>query len=407
VFSVEKVWDIGASGGYKPDELKVVLQKKQNDSWKTIETVRLTQDNALKDNDNKWRAEFKPVEDEGENDDSKYRIRELDQNGEIVFAKTDTDGPGEEPNATFRVEPETDRELNVSYEVKYETAENGLTTITNTAGTVYKVKINWTGVKPEARPESVKVSIYRKDAEGELHPVNQHPSVTVSQKSGWKGSISIITDGENEKNYVLREEWYDGQTTAYDGDDIVPSYVFENAQKKAQYKVKEDGKTQLYSYDVSYEVQTGDDGIRTTEITNKKSGIIFDVKKKWDVPEDSAWPERIYTVYAVVQHRTVDWQGNVKWELIDDSTPPSGKYWKRLSISDQNWTERFNVPMDDDFDRSDYRVREVICNEDPEPTGMYQNRTYVTDTDGIDTESFAHTQSGNPVPAKVMLAADD
>ena len=407
VFSVVKVWDIGASNDYKPDELKVVLQKKQNDSWKTIETVRLTQENAVEDNDNKWRAEFKPVEDEGESDDSIYRIRELDQNGEIVFDKTDTDGPGEDPNATFRVEPETDRELNVRYDVTYDTAENGLTTITNKAGTVYKVKINWTGVKPEARPESVKVSMYRKDAEGELHPVNQHPSVTVSQKSGWKGSISIISGGDDENNYVLREEWYDGQTTAYDGDEIVPSYVFENAKKKAQYKVKEDGKTQLYSYDVSYEVQTGDDGIKTTEITNEKSGIIFNVKKKWDVPEGSAWPERIYAVYAVVQHRTVDRLGNVKWELIDDSTPPSGKYWKRLSISEQNWICRFNVPMDDDFDRSDYRVREVIRHTDPEPTMINQNRTYVTDTDGIDTESFSYTQSGDPVPAKVMLAADD
>ena len=123
VFSVEKVWDIGASRDYKPSELKVVLQKKQNGSWKTVETIKLNEDNAVEGTDIKWRAEFKPVEDEGENSESVYRIRELDQSGKIVFAKTDADGPGEDPNVTFRVEPETDRTLSVRYDVTYETAE--------------------------------------------------------------------------------------------------------------------------------------------------------------------------------------------------------------------------------------------------------------------------------------------
>ena len=171
------------------------------------------------------------------------------------------------------MEPETDRELSVRYDVTYETAENGLTTITNKAGNAYNVRINWTGVKPDARPESVTVTLYWKDSDGGLVGVEGQPSVTLNQQNGWEGCIPVVEDGNN---YVLREEWYDGKTTAYDREDYVPPYVVDDAKKyKAQYKVKENGKTRLYSYDVTYSVQTGDDGTQTTEITNKKSGIIL------------------------------------------------------------------------------------------------------------------------------------
>ena len=57
VWKVEKHWEVG-DDEYLPDELNVILQKKQDGEWETIETRTLTAADADDEDDNIWKESF-------------------------------------------------------------------------------------------------------------------------------------------------------------------------------------------------------------------------------------------------------------------------------------------------------------------------------------------------------------
>ena len=343
VFSVVKQWD-DSSSSYRPGAIQTVLQKKQQDGyWKTIETVELTGENS-------WRKSFKAVEDLGTENAKNYRIRELDKNGAPVLDKNDRDGDGKDPVATLQAYINGTL-TDIDYDVTYGTlTDNGTVNITNRAGTVFSVKINWEDYRSRpdtAVPESVEVSLYIRNTDGSLSGVGVLPK-QLNEANGWQAVFPRVEDGND---YVIREVDANNYTVFDDGE-VIPANYYGAEHNKARFTICEYNKTNDYSYDVTY---ASDDDTRHTVITNKRTGILLKVKKVWEAPDGSKWTDwadQYYSTYAVLQHRVKDAAGNVKWETVGD----------RIKLGQNgSWEEELPViPLTDGTAEDDYRVRELV-----------------------------------------------
>ena len=372
VFTVQKIWDDGGDDFYRPDIVKAVLQKKQGDgSWKTIETVELSENNA-------WKENFKPVIDLGADNAAVYRIRELDKDDNLVLDKTDKDGDGKDPTATLQVIIDF-KPLDIEYSVTYDAmSDDGLVKITNKAGTVFSAEIKWEDYKGNAdtaTPESVKVGLYGDDGTGSL---SHHQTIELNASNNWKADFAPVIEAG--RNFVIREESSNGHTV-FDQGEQIPVHYYGDKHNKARYTATENEKTNAYSYDVSY---AADEKTHHTVITNKRTGLFFKVRKNWGFPEDSQWPDRVDFVYAVLQHKVEDKSGNVTWERVGNRL--------RLTHLD-SWENSFpEIPLTDELKAEDYRVREYVTHF-TEHGALYRYITY------FDTAP--------PDGYKIMLAPDD
>ena len=110
--------------------------------------------------ENGWKADFSPLP-ETAGMDADYRVRELDPDGNPVLDAVD-EGGAQQPSVTFRIEPWTGTQMDMSYRVSYTYGESGKTVIKNTAGEYYYVKIVWQsndGVVDT--PEKVTVNLFK------------------------------------------------------------------------------------------------------------------------------------------------------------------------------------------------------------------------------------------------------
>ncbi|MBO4562115.1 MAG: Cna B-type domain-containing protein [Clostridia bacterium] len=325
VYSAEIEWDIPMPN-YKPAEVTVVLQHRAGGAWETVETRVLNENNE-------WQADFSPIP-ETEGMDANYRVRELDKNGALVLAAAD-DGGSENPAAVYHIEPWSDVGMDMTYEVSYRAEAGGRTLITNSAGRYYGVRIVWEADEDRI-PEEVTAALYRNGAAAS--------ALTLNDGNHWEG----VFEGQmDEAVYKVRERNSDGSTVYMTGDDR-PAYYDENDPfDTAFFTVTKDGITSTYQFEVSIEV---DEENRVTTLTNTLYGVIFSVVKEWNVPEGSLWPDRVYSVRAVLQKRVVE-DGNAAWQDVETI---------RLA-SDQRWEGEFAaVPLGDGISEEDYRVREWI-----------------------------------------------
>lgn len=324
IYSAEIEWDIPMAN-YKPAEVKVVLQHKEGGAWATVET------RVLNDN-NEWQAHFSPIP-ETEGMDALYRVRELDKEGALVLSASD-EGGSENPTAVYHIEPWSDTDLDMTYDVTYRAEEGGRTVITNSAGRYYGVKIVWEADEAYI-PEEVKAALYRNSAAVD--------HITLNAQNHWEG----VFEGQmDEAVYKIREDNSDGSTVYMTGDPI-PAYDSGARYNKAVFTVTRDGITSIYEFDVAIEV---DEETRVTTLTNTLYGVIYSVVKEWNVQEGSPWPDRVYSVRAVLQKRVIE-DGNAAWQDVETI---------RLA-TDQGWDGEFAaVPLGDGINEEDYRVREWI-----------------------------------------------
>ena len=378
VFSVQKNWDDGGDDFYRPKSVKAVLQRKQSDnSWKTIETVELSDDKG-------WKENFKPVVDLGADNADVYRIRELDKDDNVVLDKTDKDGDGKDPTAILQAIID-EKPFDIEYIVTYDAmSDDGLVEITNKAGTVFSAEIKWEDYKGNAdtaTPESVKVGLYGVDGDGSLSHVQ---STELNASNNWKATFTPVIEAG--RHFVIREDSSNGHTV-YDQGEQIPVEYYGDKHNKARYTVTENDKTNEYSYDVSY---AADEDAHRTVITNKRTGIFFKVRKNWELPEDSQWLDRVDFVYAVLQHKEKDESENVTWETVGNTL--------RLTRT-ESWEGSFpEIPLTDELKAEDYRVREYVSHF-TEHGALYPYITYF-DTVPPDTDGY-----GNHY--KIMLAPDD
>ena len=378
-FSVQKNWDDGGNYLYRPDVLKTVLQRKQSDgSWKTIATAELSQDND-------WKENFDPVEDLGADNAAYYRIRELDKDDNLVPDKTDEDGDGEDPAVTLQKMVGTTL-TDTKYKVTYDAmTDDGMVKITNKGGTVYSAEINWkdhNGDTDTSTPESVKVGLYTVNEDGGL---THRQTRVLDASNNWRAEFTPVIEAD--KHYVIREE-SSNEHIVFDQGEPLPVFYYEDENNKAKYIVTEDGKTNEYSYDVSY---AANEDTKHTVITNKRTGIFFKVRKNWEFPEDSPWLDRVDWVYAVLQHKVKDESGNDTWETVGNREPLLGdKSSLKCTFPE--------VPLTDGFEAGDYRVREYVTHF----TSYVQGSNYIT---YFDTEPPDVYGSGRHY--KIMLAPDD
>ena len=113
--------------------------------------------------ENSWSVSFS-VEAEGELNEAEYRIRELDPDGQIVYASGDADAPsGAKSEVSYPVSGLANADK-VSYTVKYETGATRLTTITNkTADTAVNIEKKWdVDLEGKDHPDSIQVVVQEK-----------------------------------------------------------------------------------------------------------------------------------------------------------------------------------------------------------------------------------------------------
>ena len=328
IYSAKVNWDIPQSR-YKPDSVSAVLQHRVNGVWETVDTVELNADND-------WTAPFEPLP-ETEGMDGEYRVRELSKDGSVVLDSAD-EGGGQDPSAVFSIQPWTDVDMDMTYRVSYAfAAAESRTTITNSAGQYYHAKIVWEGIEDENdMPDSVRVWLFKNGSVAD--------SLELNKQNHWEG---VFAGQMDEAEYKVREVDKDGNTVYMTGDPR-PVYV-EQPYDKATYYVTKNGITKIYEYDVSIQVDAAE---CSTVITNTRSGIIFTAKKEWNGPDDSPWPDRIYSVDAVLQKRTVNEDGTETWTNVESISLDVAHSWSAMPFQ--------SVPITENFNEDDYRVREWI-----------------------------------------------
>ena len=414
VYKVKKIWDLPlAQVRYKPDELKMILQHKEGGEWKTKDTLTLKRSD-FGDEASEWTGSFDAVDNDGKAPFTDWRIRELDKDGKAVPDSTD-DGGSSEPKATLVARPFTGSGFEMTYDVSYANdAEDAVTTVTNKAsGTICSVKINWLdyrGDPDEDTPDTVTTVLYRVEntADGKrLDPLTGNINLDLNEANGWTGTFEGRTDAGPFEAREMDPVGDGGYQDVYVEGDVTTS--FNPRTGKAVYTVTKDGKTIKYEYDVTLEVDTEKN---ITTITNKKTGVIYSVRKEWDAPENSPWPDSIYGVDAVLQHRTTDENGKETWETVKDS---SGKYCVAHITAALKWKQLFPaVTIDDSYSDDDYRVREYIqhvydsSQSDGFPADLtaWQTITYFDPDTGVRTPAKGE---GLPkgFPGRLLLAEDD
>ncbi len=336
VYSVKKTWDLPQrQSDYKPESVKAVLQHGEGDSWKTVQTVTLSEKNG-------WSENFEPVDDDSREAFDGWRIRELDEDGKKVPDASDEDGSGES-SARFHISPYTDTEFDMTYEVSYEEdTRNAVTEITNKAGTM-TVKKEWAssaeGVDP-LRPESIKVVLQKKvGSAGETWQTVE--TAQLSEENDWKYEFNAVqyqADGTFDAEDFRIRELGEG-TLLSDGDVILDPTDADYQQDEAtvpvvEYEVTAGDKTEKIPYQVSYE-RKGD----VTTITNTVSYL--KAEKKWDI--DLEGKDHPDSVEIIAQKKIGD-----KWETIGTA-----------QLSDENeW--KTNIPVaEKPGGDTQYRVREL------------------------------------------------
>jgi len=407
IYKVKKIWDLPpAQTNFMPDELKTVLQHKEGGEWKTIDTITLKKD--LGEDASEWTGSFDAVDNDGKEPFADWRVRELDKDGNVVLSNSD-EGGSDKPKADLVADPYTGTKVGLTYDVSYAEDKEALeTTVTNkAAGTICTVKINWLDYKGNAdedTPDSVRTVLYRTEdtADGKkLEPLSGSIHLDLNEANGWTGSFEgRVDEGPFEAREMYTVDGY-YELVQVEGDEGT------SGPGKAIYTVTKDGKTVRYEYDVTLEVDTEKN---ITTITNKKTGVIYSVSKEWNVPENSPWPDRIHSVYAALQHRTTDENGNETWETVKDS---SGKYCVADVDSALKWKEFFPViKIDDSYSDDDYRVREFIehvydssqSDGFPADLSSWQKITYFDPDTGVETPAEGWPDS---FPGRLLLAEDD
>ena len=362
IYSAHAEWDI-PKANYKPASVSAVLQHFGGTAWETVETVELNETNA-------YTASFSPIPDTP-GMDAYYRVRELDKDGSVVLSSTD-EGGSASPTAALHICPWTNTEMDMDYQVSYAQNADGGTVVTNSAGKYFYVRIEWANIDDAAdKPDEVNVHLLRDTALA--------ASVTLSDENNWE---AVFEGQMHDADYRIREQNEDFSTVYMTGD-TRPSIDSQRPYDKAWYTVTRNGKTRIYAYDVS--VVMNEDG-RSAVITNTKSGVIYAARNIWNAPQDSPWPDRIFSVGAVLQHRTVDGGGNETWEDVEtidlsgDIAASTGKFRA--------------IPLGSGYRDEDYRVREWIKNTDYSPYSSYPFR--------IDAETDTPDAAG-----RLLLALQD
>ena len=194
-FGTKINWEIGTSS-VKPSEVKVILQKnmKQSDGsmqWQTLETLNL--------NETLWKGTFAAVKDEGSNNSTVYRIRELNDNGTPVYAATDPESPTSKPVFKTLANHQA-----VAYDASYSTLTDKSITITNktvdTSTYTIAGRIVWNDNNNAAgdRPDDTTISV-RLGA-------SIIASKTVSASDGWVFSFKNLKNPTGGETYTVVQD---------------------------------------------------------------------------------------------------------------------------------------------------------------------------------------------------------
>ena len=406
-YSVKKIWDLPKGQRAYCGDVKAVLQHREKGEWKTLQEITLKNP----DKKNSVEGNFDPVADDGKGAFRNYRVRELDKDGNIVLDSTD-EGGSEDPAALLQITPYSIEEIEVSYDVSYqEDASKAETVITNkNEGIPYSAKVIWldcNGREDDVHPDGVSVALCKTtpDPQGkrsledlyESAPEVEH--LELSDENDWKGTFAYLVE---DTDYQAREVV--GRGIVYvEGDSEPYNPAFKEG--KAEFEVSENGQTKRYEYDVSIEV---DKENHLTTIINKRTGIIYSVKKEWDVPEGSEWPDGIGETYAVLQHRIRNAGGTEVWRNIDG-------YVQLEKQADGVSEAAFPaVSINDGYSDDDYRVREFVLHiyDKNRPTGRPSNYSWKSYFTFIDPEDIVQeVESIDPHEGssmgRILLAEND
>ncbi len=327
LFSVSKEWNVDHYGNYMPESIQAVLQRSYFSDWTTVDTVVLSEENG-------WQADFAPIV-EG---NFYYRVRELDQYGNAVLAANDSDNPyGVAQTASLHVDFSSGGGMDIDYTVDYSEQEGGLTVITNSCGTVYTMSCEWQDeygapLPADETPDMVTGLLLVRGSS------RTAAMVRMKAENGWFEAFEPQMDEADYYARVSFQELNSGYTVVYDGSDGI-----EGCLNRGTFAVTKDGASRYYDFVITYSY---DEATRHTAVTLKRFGPRFMVHVDFE-------PDRglIYSVYALLQHRTYDVQGNEVWTTLQTVYVPANHAYDEVFEA---------VPVTDETPLDSYRIREAI-----------------------------------------------
>ena len=131
-FTVSIEWQTASDDEPLPESVSAVLQHRENDGWRTVQTLAL---NA----EGNWRGTFTYIAGPNDGAGDLFRIRELNKDGIVMLDRDDEYYASDVPSVILTVNG-----VDTGYLVSYDREENGMhTTITNQSGKVYSVELGW------------------------------------------------------------------------------------------------------------------------------------------------------------------------------------------------------------------------------------------------------------------------
>ena len=170
-----------------PDSVRAVLQKQEGASWSTVQTVTLNAGNH-------WEADFDPVTFKDLDDSVKFRVRELDKDGNVVLA-SDDQGGAEEPGAVFTANGQSAGFL-VSYELSRDSFYN-IVRITNATLREYWAEKKWetdieTAAGKQDRPDELQVVLQRFE---NWYTWKTVQILTLNKSNNWTAKFEAVPAG--------------------------------------------------------------------------------------------------------------------------------------------------------------------------------------------------------------------
>ena len=277
------------------------------------------------------------------------RSAELSGETDWIGVFTDLEKPDKAAGIAYTAAEQAVENYNPKYNRFFDDADTGIVIITNTLDDsrmdipVIKVWEN-DGESTSARPDSVTVRLYRKDAQGT--ETEAASPITLTAETGWEGTFRDIpkyTQDEEPITYTVKED--------PSGDSL--------------YRLKSVEPAEI----------TGENFYRGVTVTNEFIGITVTVRKEWVNASSLTLPDEVaFTLY----------RGN-------DEEVLRGKLTKA-----DNWTADFGVPKTgDDGQAIAYTVREAKI---PNCTAEYPEP--VTDEQGNVTITVINTVTGVDIPVE-------
>ncbi|MBR4461395.1 MAG: Cna B-type domain-containing protein, partial [Erysipelotrichaceae bacterium] len=180
---IKKQWDTLNEDEETPYRVRAAVQRKDDDSWQTIQVVELNEENG-------WKTGV-AIDGYDDEDAGLYRVREMDEDGNLVYDPATDGDVSDIPSIILPMTEEADADL-AAYEVSYQN-EGNVYTITNSNKTSYSVSKTWDiDLGNQDHPDEIQVVLQKKE---HIFSWKSVEILTLNAANNWSGDFRSVVKG--------------------------------------------------------------------------------------------------------------------------------------------------------------------------------------------------------------------